>query len=160
MQKVKSININTTFDKKTVKENMNKPLVRVQGVAYGTIEATTKFGTNTGFKGDFVAVNLLTGECFESDAAFLPKGLTQDIEKRLNASETHEVEFNAVLVAIDSDKNDKGYAWVAEHPKTEAMLSRRERMKQEALEASKKIAALPKPEGAKEQKPATKGKAA
>lgn len=152
MEKLKSININTVFDKKTVKDHLNKPLVNVSGFAYAEFEVPTKYGPMVGFKGDFVCVNLLTGEVSESDAAFLPKGLTKELQKKLaNGS---EISFAADIQAMETDKNAYGYAWVAEMPRTEEMQNRREKLKAEALKYASTIKALPKPSAEKVKKSA------
>lgn len=141
--KVKSINVNTVFDKKTVKENLGTDLIRVTGIATHTIGATTKYGEQTGFGGSFMAVNLLTGELFESEAAFLPKGFTNELEKVL-ASGQDEIEVNMTIQAIESDKNDKGYAWIAVRPKTEKHLSLKQKLKENLLADMPKLLDKPK----------------
>jgi len=142
---VKSININSVFDKKTVKENMNKPLVTVSGFADDFFYTMTKFGEQVGFKGDFVATNLLTGEMYESNAAFLPKQLAGTLVKKLESNPGQSIELTATLQAVESDKNSHGYAWIAEAPMTEQRLSRREALRQQALMESNKVKALAAP---------------
>lgn len=144
MEKLKSINVNSVFDKKVVLQNLDKVLYTVSGYAYSQFIVSTKYGENLGFKGDFVAVNKLTGEVFESDACFLPKSLAHDIAARLEKSENQEVRFTADIKATASDKNDRGYAWIADAPRTEEMISRREQMKIEALQSAQKVLAAPK----------------
>lgn len=145
---VKSINVNTVFNKKTVKENLNKPLFTIKGVAEKVITINTKYGEQQGAGGDFIAVNMLTGEVFTSQAAFLPKNFAKDLYAMLEKSENREVEFAATIKAIPSDKNNTGYAWVAEAPETQERANRRDRMMQEVLTtyAPKQLAA---PEAAK-----------
>ncbi len=141
LNKVKSINVNTVFDKKTVKEHLNEVLFTVSGYVYGIICHDGKYGESVGFKGDFVAVNKLTGEIFESEAAFLPQGLTREIQQRLEKSETSEVKFTADIKAMPSTKSAQGYAWIADAPRTEQMVSRKEALKLEALQSAKLLAA-------------------
>jgi len=150
---VKSINVNTVFDKKTVKDNLNKPLYTISGFVDEAFFTNTKFGEQIGFKGDFVAVNLLNGEIFESVAAFVPKGLGTQLERMIKDNPNTSVEINATVMAIPSDKNDKGYAWVAEKPMTEERLKRRAALLENANTASKKLLAAPK-KAAKEEKAA------
>lgn len=145
MNKVKSINVASVFDKKTVKENLNKVLFTVHGYARSMIFVDGKYGEQIGFKGDFVAINKITGEVFESEAFFAPKGLSKELEKRLSTSDGQEVKFSADIKATESDKNDKGYAWVADAPKTEAMASQKEALKLAALKEAQSIVALPAP---------------
>ncbi len=144
MEKVKSININETFDKTTLKANLDKPLVNVVGHAYAAFVISTKYGENTGLKGDFFATNLLTGEVFESGAAFLTPTYTEQVADLLKQPGIHEVEINVNLSATASDKNDKGYAWCADAPRTEAHQSRREQLKLSVLKDAQKFLTAPK----------------
>lgn len=123
-KEVKSINIGSIFDKKTTAENLNKPLIAVAGVAYTYFVHNTKYGESTGFKGDFVCRNLLTGEVQTAPAIFVPKGLCAEILAKLKDGQS-EVEFQAMISAIPTDKNTQGYAWVADAPVTESRLQRR-----------------------------------
>ncbi len=141
LEKVKSINVNSVFDKKTIKEHLNEVLFTVSGFAYGVIIHDGKFGESVGFKGDFVAVNKLTGEVFESNAAFLPAGLTREIQTELDRSENKEVKFTADIKAMPSTKTVQGYAWIADMPRTEAMVNRMEALKLAALSEVKKLSA-------------------
>lgn len=140
MAQVKSITVGAIFDKKTTRENMNKVIMRVSGVAFSEFTNNGTFGESVGFKGDFVCLNYVTGEVFESNACFLPKGLTAEIAKKLE--QNSEVEFNAEIRPIESKKNAQGYAWVADAPMTEARLSRAAAMKKEMLEYASKLKLL------------------
>lgn len=146
MKNVKSINVNELVDKKTVKDMLGVPLARVKGIAVTQFSHLTRYGENIGFKGAFVAVNLLTGEILESNCAFLPKGITQELSRQLDASEIREVEFSCDIMAIASDKNSSGYAWVAEAPQTKEHLSRFEELKKEAESMAVELLSLPAPE--------------
>lgn len=155
---VKSINVNTVFNKKEVLNHMNKPLFHVKGWAMAVIGVNTKYGEQIGFRGDFLAINQLTGEVFTSEAAFLPKSETRSIEKLLSNPENHEVEIDMVIQATETDKNDKGYAWIAVMPKTEAQQNRFEKLKIEAEKAAQQILKLepPKTEETVKEKAAKK----
>ena len=147
MTQVKSININSVFDKKTVKENFDKPLVNVTGIAYEPVFIHTKFGEQTGFKGDFVAVNLLNGAVYESNCVFLPKQFTQTLMHKLEAAQNTEVEFSVCLKATSSDKNPSGYAWIADMPDTQERMTRRQLLLERAQQQAAQLA-LPAPKKA------------
>lgn len=124
---IKSITVNSVLGKETKKkvaELLNKPLITIYGFAYTTFVNESKYGENTGFKGDFVAVNLITGEVFESNAAFLPKNLTQQIEAMMTKAQGLEVEFKAQIMAVPSEVSPNGYAWIADAPTTEERKNR------------------------------------
>ena len=144
MPEIKSININTVFDKKEIKNNLNKPLIQVEGFAMDYFMNHTKFGENVGFKGDFVAVNLLTGEVFESSAIFLPKQFTETLQAKLEATQGGEVQFSGVIKATESEKSPLGYAWILDMPETEARVNRRKQLLLAATEQAKTLA-LPAP---------------
>ncbi len=160
MEKIKSININETFDKATVKAHMNTSLVNVVGVAYSSFVIMTKFGENTGLKGDFFATNLLTGEVFESEAAFLTSAYTEQVAEMLRQPGNLEVHINVNISATPSDKNNFGYAWVADTPRTEAMQSRREAMKLEVLKNAQKLLTAPRAAATAEAKAVKEAKRA
>lgn len=143
-KQTKSINVNELVDKKTVKENLNKPLANIYGVATTSFSHTTKYGENTGFKGDFFGVNLITGEVLESSAAFLPKQITEQIIKQLETNQGGEVHFSCTLKALESDKSPSGYAWIADEIDSEACANRRAALLKIALADMPKQIAAPK----------------
>lgn len=117
MKAVKSITTNSVYGKPT-KEDIGKTLMHVAGIVDSYFTKEGKYGENTGLKGDFVSVNAITGEKFASSCAFLPSQITDNIVDQLKEG-VIEIEFTASIVLVESDKNDKGYAYVAEAPKTE-----------------------------------------
>lgn len=142
---VKSINVNTLVDKKTVMSHLDKPLAKIKGFATSIISVKTKYGEQIGFNGQFMAVNLLTGEIIQSDALFAPRQLASQLEKMLVNGET-EVEVSFDLAATATDKNAQGYAWIAQKPLTQEQKNRFAMLKSEFLS---EVAALPAPEKTK-----------
>jgi hypothetical protein len=118
---VKSIHT-ATFGKPN-KSNLPATLFHIWGFATSTFKTHSKFGEQTGLKGDFYAVSP-TGEKVFSEAAFLPSSLMDQIVERLNVGET-EIEFKATVRAVPSDKNPSGYAFTVDEPMTEERQSRR-----------------------------------
>lgn len=57
------------LDPKALPKN---PILRVFGVARGVLSGTSTFGQWEALSGDFIAVNLETGEEFRSGKAFMP----------------------------------------------------------------------------------------
>ena len=90
-------------NKKTTKQNIGKPLVRIAGEVDDFILTNSKFGESVGFKGFFTAVNLLTGEVFESNAAFIPNQITETLKEKLATGNSVFVEFD--LMALESQKS-------------------------------------------------------
>lgn len=133
MKQVKSINYNAILDKKAIKKNMSdylgKDLIVINGIATGTINFMSKYGENTGLEGTFFAYNLITGETFESNGAFLPNNLTQQLVKILEKGEQQDVEVSCTISIMESDKNAEGFAWVANKPKTEEFVRRENEIK-------------------------------
>lgn len=91
-----------------VKELPNENLMRVIGIAKGTFTGTTNFGEYVGFKGQFKAINLATGEEFSSGKLFLPEIAQNLVEGAL--SETESVEFAFDLGKKEAD-NAVGYEY-------------------------------------------------
>ena len=146
MTQIKSINVNSIFDKKTTKQNLNKPLCRIAGQANDFINVAGKFGESTGFKGDFIAVNLLSGEVFESNVAFIPSQLTNTVKEKLSSGESIFLEFD--LMATESEKSPTGYAWIANEPMTEKRKKLQDELREKA-EQIKSMLALPAPKKTK-----------
>jgi len=144
--KVKSINVNL-LDKREIKKDLEKffhmPLLYVKGDAYSTITVMTKYGEQTGFEGDFKAYNMLTGEVYSSDAAFLPQQLTLNLLAALEKNDMVTVETTVEI--IPSDKNSDGIAWVTKKPLTEEKISRATELEKEFFESIGGFKALPAP---------------
>ena len=137
---VKALSVNEIFDKKTTKDHLNKDLILINGIVDDKFFHMTKYGESTGFKGVFFFTNLLTGEVKESQAAFLPKGLTAKLAEQVDNNPNMEIELKDIAVrAIESDKNREGYAWVAEKPMTETKLSYSEQMRQKTIAHASKL---------------------
>lgn len=148
---VKSLSVGEIFDKKTAKEHINKPVCCFAGVIYSSFVNLSKYGESVGFKGDIIATNYLTGEVFESDACFLPKNLTAELERKLAANQGGEVEFMAEIRAIASDKNTQGYAWIADVPQTKERMNRKKELIEKATKffSEKKLLTAPAENGKK-----------
>jgi len=128
-KELKSINNKDVYGSPN-KKDIGTTAYRVMGYATGYFIYETKYGENTGIKGDFVAVNN-KGERFSSHCAFLPNSLTNDIVKRLDQGEI-DVAFTADIATVESDKSPSGYAWIAQEPQTEERRSRMAEMLEQA----------------------------
>jgi hypothetical protein len=122
-------------------------LMRVYGIAsaFGTME--TNFGQSTFLTGQMRAVNLATGEQFESAKAFLPDIAIAPIASAL-AGGADSVEFGFDIHVKPSDKGSTGYEYgitplVA--PATNEPLSALEK----ALPALPEVKAIAAPKAAK-----------
>jgi hypothetical protein len=60
-------------------DNETKPLYRIIGLVNGVFTKTTQYGESIGFKGQFKAESLLTGEISYAGTAWLPQVLTDAI---------------------------------------------------------------------------------
>jgi len=131
-QEIKSITTKSVYGKAD-KSDIGKEIMKVYGYAANFFIHETKYGENKGLKGYFVAINPQTGEVFESRAAFLPDNVTDSILTRLKEGET-EVEFTCTIEVAESDKNDRGIAYIAEEPLTEQRKSMIAKMREYAEE--------------------------
>ena len=141
--KVKSItNAVLNNGKAVTKKDLGKSdmisLGKITGAVTGCFSVNTKFGENIGFKGDFYAVTK-DGSFVESEAVFLPKQATEEIiaKVRENNSPENEILIDIEIKVTTSDKNEKGIAFIADAPETQARKNRRaellERLQQNAL---------------------------
>lgn len=130
VQTVKSISMKLLGDaKKAIKaKHLNKPLITVAGA----VDSTFIHGQyeQIGLKGDFLAVNHLTGERYTSNAAFLPRKIATEIMEKQVEMSGAEVEFKVTIKAIESSKSSAGYAFIDETPMTKTRESRMQRMAQ------------------------------
>lgn len=95
-------------------------LARLRGICKGTvlrvIPSQTKGGADQefiGIVGSFEAVNLETGEVFQSGVLYLPGGIHEMIISVLQGmpeDEAAEVKFIVDLIAVPA-KNPRGYSW-------------------------------------------------
>ena len=85
---VKKISTATVYGKITNEDKVKpKALYRVFGLAAGTKTGSTQFGDWSCFVGEFQAVNLETGEIFNSGKCFLPEIVESGILAQLSQAE-------------------------------------------------------------------------
>lgn len=132
---VKSITPKSIAKDLIKKENIGRPLFTVMGVATGKISVETKYGESLGVNGDFLAVHAETGEIIASDAAFLPKGFQDQIFEKLK--EDFEIEFKCTVYLSETDKNERGYAYITKEPMTEERKNRMSLMREAAMKHAK-----------------------
>lgn len=131
---VKSITNKVLSGGKNVdKTYIGKTLGNIGGIAYSYFEVQTKYGASRGLKGDFVAQNPETGDLYSSEAIFLPSNATDLVVGQLKEGST-EVVINLTVKVAESDKNDKGIAYICDAPETEVRKNRRALMLEQFAE--------------------------
>jgi hypothetical protein len=152
--KLASLTLKACFIKDfSFKDNLGDVLT-VGGQAFAYKEIKSKYGDSIALQGAFVAVNLLTGEVFESQVAFLPKGISEQIAVKLKEGEA-VVEFQAKICTVASDKNPAGYAWIDSIILPEHAAKRHEELVSGLVAASQSLKRLAAPET---NAPSTKAK--
>lgn len=92
------------------KKNLPKaPILRVAGIASGTLTGSSTYGPWTALSGDFYAVNLETGEEFRSGKCFMPATALSLVEGAL-AGSPEGVEF-AFDFGVKAAENAIGYEY-------------------------------------------------
>lgn len=119
---IKSISHKSVMGRNPTKKDIGKSLYNVAGFADSSFSTTGKYGEFIGFKGDFIAVNLFTSETFSSNALFTVKSLEEELLEKLK--DGMNVELQACIQLAESDKNDKGIAYIAEAPMTKERVDR------------------------------------
>lgn len=132
-----------------VEDGANVPALKIVGKSTSAAHGSTDKGPYIKFGGDFYAVNLLTGESFQSGVSILPQFVALQLEAALKAS--NSVEFGLEIGAKRNDTSVTGYEFtikpLIEAKPTDtvsALLSR----------AGIDLAALPKPAAAPAPAPA------
>lgn len=95
---------------KSVKEGEKFPILMVVGMAHRAEVGQTTFGEFIRFRGNFVGVNLKTGERFKSGALILPS-LIQDILHTAVSESEGPVEFGIEIGVKYSEKGNTGYEY-------------------------------------------------
>jgi hypothetical protein len=97
------------------------------GKIEGYIKKTTDLGDNILLIGGFMAINRSTGELFESDKLYLPKGMVETLVGKFDAREKGETSLKfklSVLVVEDSD-SVTGYTYISQAPETAELINER-----------------------------------
>ena len=115
---IKKISVGKVFgDKKAIAEFIGKgekAVMRVIGIAHKAIPGDGDMGPYVSFKGNFKAVNLLTGEEFRSGTCFLPDVAADIIEGAVMGSENGSVEFAFDIIATYDNSSAVGYCYNAD----------------------------------------------
>ena len=131
--KIDSITGKSLFPKKfPFKDHIGRDIYAIKGQVFQYTEIKGKYSEQNGptivLKGAFVAVNLITGEAFESGSYLPPKDIGNQAKNRMDAGEvSFDVEVKMGLAT--SDKNEQGYAWVTTPIMDSASIARHEAIK-------------------------------
>lgn len=87
-------------------------LCSIAGVARRCESVNTTFGESIRFIGDFIAVNLQTGEVFRANRAFFPKVVEGELESAVRGN--GNVEFAFKISIIPDADSATGYVYHAE----------------------------------------------
>lgn len=91
---LKKISTQTVYGKIKNEDKVEpKSLYRVFGLAVGTKTGNTQYGDWSCFVGEFQAVNLATGEVFNSSKCFLPEIVEAGIMTQLSQAESVKFAF-------------------------------------------------------------------
>lgn len=90
-------------------EGVNVPLLKIVGDTTEAKTGQTDKGEFTALLGDFVSVNLLTGEQFQSGKAILPNFISEVLSAALNASQS--VTFALEIGAKADESAVTGYVY-------------------------------------------------
>jgi hypothetical protein len=93
-------------------DNKKTDLCSIAGIASSLKTTPTNFGESTCFIGEFIAVNLQTGEVFKSNRAYFPKLIEEEMTGPVNAKEN--VEFAFRLSILPDEKSNTGYVYYNE----------------------------------------------
>lgn len=103
--KIRRISTKTVCGTPDIEEIISKKkieLMDIFGIAGRTKIITSDFGDSIRFIGQFKAINLKTGEVFESSAMYLPKSLEEELSAAMmNAA---QAEF-AIRLSVNFDKS-------------------------------------------------------
>lgn len=116
------------------------PLLQVFGIATGTKTGESTYGPWVALTGQFRAVNLETGELFQSGVCFLPRMGTDLVTPLLKTDGVNGLEFALNIGVVPSDTNT-GYEYYVE-----PVLQAGESDPLEALQKKVTQASLPAPE--------------
>lgn len=105
----KKISVKTVYgkpDPRTIPENGSIPVMRVMGQVTGLRTGQGDFGPWVAFKGEFIAVNLGTGESFKGSQLFLPEVASDLIENAVINAEGSNVNVAFDIEAIRGRTSD------------------------------------------------------
>lgn len=109
MEYLKKIAVGSVVGKIT-KPTRKVNLMRVYGIANGSGAVETNFGTSVFITGQIRAINLTTGEVFESAKAYLPDIAIHPIHSAIEAGAA-SVEFGFDIHIKPSEKGSMGYEY-------------------------------------------------
>lgn len=112
MENISKISVKTVCGKVEAPEEP-KDLMVVTGVARSFKTVTTTYGDSIGLKGDFIGVNVETGEMKRSNTCYLPEIALSPILSTLEQEDVNQVEI-AVKIGIEPSDNPVKYAYYAE----------------------------------------------
>jgi hypothetical protein len=90
-----------------IEDGANVPALKIVGKSTSAAHGSTDKGPYIKFGGDFYAVNLLTGERFQSGVCILPQFVALQLEAALKAS--NSVEFGLEIGVKRNDSSVTGY---------------------------------------------------
>ena len=92
---------------------VEKELMQVVGIASSTRTGTTTYGDYVGFRGQFQATNMETGEQYRAAQCFLPDDITSMLAVELGGDNVKKVEFAFVVGIRPRDDLEIGYEYPA-----------------------------------------------
>lgn len=146
-------------DKRAIINSDGEPMwqMAVYGSAHRSIAGETDYGPYIKFRGRFEAINLDSGETFQSSNLILPPIAEELLEDALTADNVKSVEFGLRVGVRKDESSVSGYVWVAESIRDTEETDPLERLRAELTDA-KVIPMLESPEKEAE-KPATRSRA-
>ena len=109
------------------KSDVGREIGIISGIVESWFDHETKFGAQIGFKGSFLAYGHGERVVYESEALFPPNAVTDQIKSKLDEGE-NEISVEFAVKLVESDKNDRGYAVIADQPKTKERVARRKKL--------------------------------
>ena len=85
--------------------------MRVYGIATKIFTTETTFGPSTGFKGQFVAVNIITGETFKAPKIYLPDVANDYLVPALEQDGKKEVQFAFDIGVVKATSEKSAYEY-------------------------------------------------
>ena len=124
---------------------IEKVVLLISGVANKFDIKNTQYGESVVLMGQFMAVNAMTGEVFESSMAYLPDDFSSGVRKQLENSDGdvaigqhHPVE----IIVAASDRGARGYTFILRDASTPEIINQKSKMAAAMLGTLK---ALPAP---------------
>lgn len=137
------ISVKNVCGKITVKkDDEERPLMQVMGIVTGSMIKSSQYGDSIGFKGQFKATNVETGEVYRSGVCYLP-GVASDLVAGGMGEGVNSLEF-AFGISVKPADNPIGYEYIVA-----SLLDVSESDPLEALEGKLNAPALPAPKKGK-----------